>query len=365
MMSRSRWDNCVEHRGDEVLTFLANYFNIARRKVLFIAGAGFDPRATAIATHLAAHAKNVEALFIREERPEPSSELLALAVKNVHQLKGLFATCQVKNVNIFGPDNAVVGGRNIVEAVRGMSLNGVTDVIIDVSALSIGASYPLVRFFHERAARHEPRNLHVVVLPDAGLDESIVPEAGDVAGYVHGFKGGISLDSNANAARAWIPQLARGRNVALRRIYEFVQPHDTLAVLPFPSENLRNADELAEAYLEELEGSWNVDFRNVIYAAEDEPLDLYRTIVRIDRIRRSVFEQNGGSKLILTPMGSKVLALGALLAAMECDLPVAYLESIGYSLSAAPSRRQEGPDSRQFMHLWLDGEVYDTAPIVR
>ena len=43
MAAERRWDPCVAHRGDEVESFIAEYFADANRMVLFIAGAGFRP----------------------------------------------------------------------------------------------------------------------------------------------------------------------------------------------------------------------------------------------------------------------------------------------------------------------------------
>ena len=132
-----------------------------------------------------------------------------------------------------------------------------------------------------------------------------------------------------------------------------MSPHDTCPILPFPSLRPRLGDELAEHYLTELESTWEVDPRNVIYAAEDDPLDLYRTVLRIDDLRRPVFEEFGGSLLVLSPMGSKVLALGALMAALERNLPVVYLEAIGYEFTVAPAASEP-----ELVHVWLEGDPY-------
>ena len=59
--------------------------------------------------------------------------------------------------------------------------------------------------------------------------------------------------------------------------------------------------------------------------------------------------------LILSPLGSKVMALGALMAALERDLPVAHLESIGYELEASVPETIDRPN---LIHVWLEGEVY-------
>lgn len=120
-------------------------------------------------------------------------------------------------------------------------------------------------------------------------------------------------------------------------------------------EDLRLADDLAEKFLQELENSWTVDTRNIVYADESDPLDLYRTILRLDDLRKPVFAGAGGSLLVLSPLGSKVMALGALMAALERDLPVAHLEPIGYDLAMSVP---EGVAQASLVHVWLEGSVY-------
>jgi hypothetical protein len=234
--------------------------------------------------------------------------------------------------------------------------HGVTDVVIDISALSVGTSFPIIRYFVERADRGSgPANIHIFVAHDPQLDADIRSVPSDAPGYVHGFKGGSTLDGSASAARLWLPQLAAGRTAALGRLFDFVAPHDTCPILPFPARNPRLADALAEEYLTALENTWAVDTRNIVYADEADPLDLYRTILRLDDLRRPVFAGAGGSLLVLSPLGSKVMALGALMAALERDLPVAHLEPIGYHLGGSVPATIADPT---LVHIWLAGDVY-------
>jgi len=59
--------------------------------------------------------------------------------------------------------------------------------------------------------------------------------------------------------------------------------------------------------------------------------------------------------LVLSPLGSKVMALGALMAALERDLPVAHLEPIGYEMGETIPVEVAEPN---LVHIWLEGEVY-------
>jgi hypothetical protein len=67
------------------------------------------------------------------------------------------------------------------------------------------------------------------------------------------------------------------------------------------------------------------------------------------------FREVGGSRLMFSPVGSKVMALGALMAALERDLPVAYLEAIGYDLDGSVPTVSATSD---LVHIWLEGDVY-------
>jgi len=352
-----RWDPCVAHRGAEVSAFSAEYFAQPDREVFLIGGAGFDPRSRAVATNLFNAGAKVRALFVQENRPNPPQAQFNRASANTAALVAAVADSQVVPIDIFGSDGAVVGGRNIINRLSREAFDCVTDIVVDISALSVGTSFPIIRYFVELVRRRGdgPKNLHIFVAHDPNLDANIRAIPSDAPGYVHGFKGGSTLDGAAGAARLWLPQLAAGRKSALGRLYDFVEPHDTCPILPFPSINPRLGDALAAEYLTELESTWTVDTRNIVYADEADPVDLYRTILRLDDRRKPVFCETGGSMLVLSPLGSKVMALGGLMAALERNLPVAHLEPIGYDMEAAiPGAVVEA----SLVHIWLEGEAY-------
>lgn len=356
MVRQQRWEPCVSHRAEAVEGFIAEYFASADRRILFVGGAGFDPRSTTVATRIAAVAPALRALLLQENRPKPPQELVKRASDNTRNLTETVLGAVVEPIEIFGSDGAVVGGRNAVSVLARQEFNDLTDVVVDSSALSVGTSFPVIRYLVERIERGAgPANLHVFVAHDPTLDAAIQSIAGDAPGYVHGFRGRSTLDGVVSAAKLWLPQLAVRRRGVLARLHDFVGPHDTCPILPFPATNPRLGDELAEAFLTEFESAWAVDTRNIVYAAEDDPLDLYRTILRLDDLRRPVFEEVGGSMLVLSPVGSKVMALGAMMAALERDLPVAYMEAMGYDLDQSV-RTVSG--ASHLVHVWLEGDVY-------
>lgn len=109
--------------------------------------------------------------------------------------------------------------------------------------------------------------------------------------------------------------------------------------------------------MRELGSAWDIDPRNVIYVGEDDPVDVYRTILRIEEQRRPVFADTIGSSIVLSPVGSKAVALGALMAAIETSLAVAYVEAIAYDV---PANTEDGVNDTEgpLIHVWLQGDAY-------
>lgn len=356
----SRWEHCVTHSDEEATLFIQEYFSRSDRRVLIIAGAGFDPRSAVVTEAVSAVATHRSGIWVREERANPSADLLARAEVNVARLQAAISNSVVRSIEIFDPqDGAVVGAKRLIRQIAPLSSGAqtLTDIVLDLSALSIGISFPLVRYVFETygLASGGP-NIHLFVAEDPNLDATVTSDHADNAMYVPGFAGSAVLDERSKSTRLWIPQLVRGRTDALRRIHQFVGAVETCPILPFPAKNLRRGDELLEHFITEVSDAWDVDPRNYIYAAEREPVDLYRTLLRLDDARRRVYENHGGSMLVLSPIGSRVLALGALLAALERDFPVAYLESISYSLQLGDANGL--PSSWPLVHVWLSGDAY-------
>ena len=356
MISTRRWDPCIAHRGDGVETFITQYFGQSDRRALLVAGAGFDPRACVVALRLKQTVAYMRTLLVKEERPDPGAEQVDRADANTTVLLDSLGQAHIEAIQVFGSDGAVVGGRNVIKVLRQQDFEGLTDIVVDISALSVGTSFPTIRYLVDVVARDQPSvNLHVFVAHDPRMDAAIRPTPSDVPGYVHGFRGRMTLSTGVGSARLWLPQLASGRRTALRLLYGLVDPHDTCPVLPFPASDPRLGDALAEEYMALLEKPWAVDPSNIVYADEGDPLDLYRTILRLDDLRQPVFEETGGSMLVLSPLGSKVMALGALMAALERGLPVAYLEAFGYDMETEMPAATEGCT---LVHIWLEGDVY-------
>lgn len=365
MSSSRRWDPVVSAEGRVAEDQLREHLSREGASVLLIAGAGFDPRTPLFAEQLAAWGVNRRAYFVRENR-DSSTQPHAAAEAHASRLREAVSDFDELDISIFDA-GAVVGGRNIVRAINRAGVGGATDVIVDISALSVGTAFPLVRYLVElhdgSVGSRSDWNLHVVTMHDPALDSRIRGVPAYEPDYVHGFRGGATLDENSNAARLWLPQLTSGQRSTLAALHTFIEPDDTCPILPFPSAAVREGDDLVAEYTEQLIDGWSFDPRNLVLAAEDDPTDLYRTLLTLSDLRADVFREAGGSLLVLSPVGSKVTALGALMAALEHDLPVVYLEASEYEFDGG---QQEG--SETLIHVWLEGDPYprtDRPPLRR
>ena len=297
-------------------------------------------------------------MMLKEERPETSQDLVSRARRLQEKLTQELTNLAVVPVQILSTDLAVIGGRSAVTTVNQNLSNDLSDIVVDVSAMSSGISFPIIRFvLNWIDQNHTNVQLHIVLARQSLVDRSIFAEPLDKSKEIFGFKGEFGLVSKSNAAKLWMPQLAFDQREALNRIYDEIQPHDVCPILPFPSRDPRVGDTLLQHFANEVQDTWQVSSRNVIYAAEDNPLDLYRTVLRIDDERKVVFEKAGESLLFLTATGTKALALGALMAAIDRDLPVRYVESIAYNVEWNQIEHVS-ENTMEYLHLWLAGEPY-------
>jgi hypothetical protein len=191
------------------------------------------------------------------------------------------------------------------------------------------------------------------------MDRHITSVPTDKATPVHGCQGEWGLDGSNDATKLWLPLLVEGGGVVLERIYRTINPDDTCPILPFPARDPRRGDRLLAEYWDEIERSWQIGAQNLIYAAESDPVDLYRSILRVDDVRRGVFQELGGSLTILSPLGTKVMAIGAFMATAEREFPVFHVEAHSYSIK--PDVPDSVNDDVEIVHVWLAGEPYTVA----
>lgn len=358
---RPHWENCVTHFDKGVDDFVEEYFSQSDRHCVLVAGAGFDPRAQRIARKLSsAMGDRVHGVFIREDRGDPAINLHDLADRNEAQLRSIIRNAIIEVVQIFSADdNAPIGGHGVLSALGRYEWPAeVTDIVLDMSALSTGVGFPLAKLLLEFAEKRPTISLHVMVVSNPELDDRIVGEPSQQVQSVRGYSGPSGDYGDLPAARIWLPHLGRGRVETLRRIRNTLDSvYKVCPVVPFPARDPRRADGLLDEYQSQLLNEWEVDARDIIYVSERNPLDCYRTIstlkTRYDDTVAGVFLP----QIILSPFGSKVIAVGAMMAAIEHGLSVEYVETLRYEFDPGADG-SDGDPPDMTVHVWLHGPIY-------
>ena len=356
---RAHWENCIAHIDDEVDQFISDYFGEIDRRCFLVAAAGFDPRSKRITEKLSEVLNDrLEALFIREERRDAEMALVRGGDHNEQVLREMVPNCNVKRLNVFADDEAAVGGLRIAQILDDCPMpEHITDVVLDLSALSIGVGFPAAKFLLEQSESLPGRSFHLMIVSSPELDDVISTEPAERPMAVKGFSGTGHLSHLGDVAKIWIPQLSRGKGTALSSIGSAIGDcYKICPMLPFPARDPRRADQLIEEYEPQLVDEWQVDPRDFVYVSEHNPLDSFKTLsalkTRYDKTVEGIFEPH----MIVSPIGSKATAVGALMAAIEHDLSVQYLETVRYEFN--PATIDYGPLDEMIAHILLSGPAY-------
>ena len=356
-MSMEHWGNCVTHFDGDVTAFIAEYFGQEDRVALIFAGAGFDPRATFVSETMAqAMGTRLHGLYVREDRGDNNPQLVGAAETNEERLASLVPNSTVTRIAIFDDDKAAVGGMRLSSFLSSYVLpHGLTDIVLDMSALSNSMSFPAARLLLEMRARVPLVNFHIMVVSNPDLDDRIIGEPSERVQAIRGFH--RNPNNVLPLATIWLPHLAPGRFAALEKIRASLGDiSKTCPILPFPAENPRQSDDLLTAYYQQVSQDWGVDGRDIMYVSERNPLDSFRSVSTLLTRHSATVDGYYEPELVLSPIGSKVMAAGAMMAAIRHNLAVQYVESLRFEL-VDPNKPIKA-DQQRLAHVWLEGPIY-------
>ena len=295
------------------------------------------------------------------------SDLLAQNKVKLDQLIKDRGTKLIKEVHMWSEDGrrriGSLGGANVFTGLSDFS--NYTDIIIDISALPRGIYFSLIGKVlyildsNPKEAAAVP-NLFVIVSESAELDRRIKEKGiDDFAYYVHGFARDLEREATLNIPKVWIPILGEDQRGQLERIYSLVNPDEICPVFPSPSFYPRRGDELLTEYREYLFEELLVEPRNIIYAAEQNPFDVYRQIHRTVQHYNKALKPLGGSKVAISALSSKLISIGALLSAYELinaelSVGIANIEAQGYQIEGETKSIKT-----ELFTLWLAGDCYE------
>lgn len=361
--SKLRWADYVLARGAKEVENLWTATASPEQATLYVLAEGFDPRTlVGVKRFLATHdPKHVTVLSLGMP-PSTDAVAMAMAQKNTQELSALASSvgAQLQQLPYPTVSEARAAGQKIAsQVILGQFLDVPALIVIDVSAMPTAVHFALVgAVLHYCPKRTDHPDVQVVVCENPELDASIVNVGTGPADTIAGFMYGLDLEARSRQLRIWAPVLGPGEALPLKSLFERLEPREICPVLPFPSRNPRLADDLLLEYRPLLFDTMGVDPRDIIYADERNPFDLYRTLSRLNtRYCEALQAPLGEVKVILSAHSSKLMSLGVFLAAQEHALPVVSAPPTSYALASdfAPERFAQHD---QLVCLWLEGSPY-------
>lgn len=332
-----------------------------------IAGVGFDPRAVHALQLMeqVADPKQISFGALTFQPPaalaQPGSTVTDLSKTNSTLLGSLKSKpLFVKDVTLYDQSSHAIGGRTALNHVSEVldQLGKFRDVVVDISGMPRTIFFPILAFLCKRADEGKLQNLHVVVTEDSGVDSGIHGREYSAADYVHPFR------LPRRKKLVWLPIVAQQETVRLRKIHDLVKADcvEICPVVPFPSRTFRRADDILIDLGEVLFEGFLISKSNILMCDEGNPFDVYRKILQIDDYYHDRLASLATLKdvtTVVSPLSSKMLSLGALLAAIERQLPICHAGARAYAVDTAVAAPVS--PSAVTTEIWLTGEPYDVG----
>lgn len=384
------WDRYVFRRGLKVVDLWDDMFRFRKAVPLFVAGCGFDVRVRTVLERFLESARigkyqfqDPTLLLIEYSGYELDVELQQQTEENCAALRTLFEPFgQVISMplQLTGDEEHRATGA-LREAAHTLvkHLAGRTDILLDVSSLPrvvylalmtsvLGRLIPDVSAPSARVASGV--NFQVVVAEDAALDSAIQSEdPSENLVTIPGFGGGFNVESMSEWPVVWFPMLGEGRTNQFEKVRQHAPiPDDAeiCPVLPHPSRNPRRGDMLLLEYRRHLFDRRAIPTSNIVFAHESNPFEAYRQLCNTLGHYKSSLEPLGGSRLLVTPLASKLMTVACGLACFEMRPPEGrdtYAIGIPY---AAPTRYVASiadlkTSKPEISALLLTGEAYEAG----
>ncbi|KVL19463.1 hypothetical protein WS95_13390 [Burkholderia sp. MSMB1826] len=359
--------------------------------LLYIGGRGFDSRARMVMEQFVgslvrsrAEVKRAELVLVGFSSYQLSEELQAQTEENASALQEVFSTIGTTETTRTVTIGEGIDGEDDISASSALRrgteqivqmVDGQTDIVLDVSSLPRIVYLSIMLGLLQRliAGSDSPASLaasgvtfQVLVGEDAALDGQIRSEdpANELV-LIPGYASALQTESTQDWPLVWFPILGENRTAQMQKVMSAAIPNsaEICPVLPHPSREPRRGDRLLIEYKEPLFDARETPLTNVLYAHEANPFEAYRQLLGAMKRYQQSFSVLGGCRLVVTPLASKLITVGAALACFEMKLnsakerygvAIPYAEPKRYVVSAATVRASR-PDVSSIV---LTGDAY-------
>lgn len=346
-----KWENNASFKKDD-FNHLWNEINENDDKCMYITGFGFDPRSL----------KSLEKIVIKKEIFD------LVIIKNTKDTESPKELEQYSIIENFISDRNY---QNIICFLNdAISSSKYRHVVIDISAMPRHLYLTLINFIINIIRKYNISNqikinFYVTVVENPEIDrkiQSIIAENSD-AEILKGYQKGYTAEDISTSSKIWFPVLGENEVERLKKIYEYIRPDEVCPIIPSPSHDPRRSDSLIKEYRELLFDTWGIEISNFIYATEDNPFDIYKKILDSSKYFSEVFALMSGCRIIISTFSSKLISIGALLAANDLqnngyNVSIFHVKSTNYKNSNAGTEDFIFQSS-DFTAIQIEGEIYD------
>lgn len=370
------WENYVLLKNQECESYFDKKVD---EQVLFILGAGFDERMCEGIKKLGKIKKSMDVWLIRfEEAPNSDSLKYSLRVEaNLEVLKKLVSPnriCEkeIKMWNTSGENERPVSDPNSAKFVSNNinELQKYDSIVVDISALPQNIYFILLDKLLYNF--YEKKKIYIIACENYVVDKKTNPVGIDE--HAHYFMGyGATGNVNEDKPVIWMPVLGECDKMRLERCYDFIMQNaeyqEICPMVPFPSINERRADEILIKFRKQLFDTWKIEKKNIIYASETNPFQVYRRICETVEHYSNVLQPlddnsqdaTQSCRFVFTALTSKLMAIGAFLAAFNLKrenyiINIAGLYNRGYEVKGGTGEASTNQSENVVYCLCLSDE---------
>lgn len=371
-----RWDPYSLTADADFDGFWADRLKAGGRRLLLVLGRGFDVRTLETARRLHALSADVHVWQLAFDNGLGDSEgRSAMTAENHKGLVDLFGEDRIKPVpiDIGGPSGNTATPLNTQSALqKAGDCQDFDDVIVDISAMPrmvamTTVSVLLFRLDKLAETGGESVNLHVTTAESVSADIGAARGSlRDGVTFVRGFSGHLEEQTTQNWPRVWFPVLGEGQRDRLSLIQELLDPDEICPVIPFPTKKPRRGDEVVGEHRETLFDDFQIEPANILLASEYNPFEAYKQIyTAMDQYKRAL-RTMGGCKLFVSPLSSKLLSIGVLLACYDHRYGAGFDEGfdvgIPYVETAVYGDPEQGAGEFELHSMWIRGDWEEALP---
>ena len=317
----------------------------ASNRYLYILGMGFDERMCEGIRRFSECRLpfDIWKVFLDEGIDSPSKELLRKASENEAVLDQIIANLpdtqtEEKHISFWQDDGVqsgedgryrFVGEINASKIIKHSekAIGSYSDVIIDVSALPQAIYLCMINTLFKCSAPNQ--RIYIIASENYSTDMRIEPTQAEES--AHEIQGYTSPSDGIDGVLIWYPIIGEKNLNYLDKYYMYLKSHsqeidEICPVVPFPSVNVRRADDILSEYSRRLFDVWRVDKKNIIYASEMNPLLISKSLYEASESYANALKPLGECKFVFSAITSKLMTIGMLLTAFD-------LKTQGYNVS--------------------------------